>query len=68
MKVVTNMRGLSRWITAHPRKNLYGFFTVNGKPLTHEQVLKVVSYCVKKGYETEENLPDNELTELLKED
>ena len=65
MKMKTNMVGLRRWMDAHPRKNCAGYFVVNGKPLTHQEVVKVVDYCVSKGYRTEDELPDDELAALL---
>lgn len=60
------MRGLKKWIDAHPRKNLRGFFTINGRDMTDTEVRRVVSYAVEKGYETEADIPSDELAELLK--
>lgn len=60
------MRGLKKWIDAHPRKNLRGFFTINGRDMTDAEVRRVVSYAVEKGYETEADIPSTELAELLK--
>lgn len=68
MKMTTNMVGLRRWMDAHPRKNCAGYFSVNGKPLTHKEVVMVVDYCVNHGYRTEEDIPDEELAMLLKWD
>lgn len=66
MKMTTCMSGFKRWIDAHPRKNLRGFFTVNGRYMTDAEVRRVVSYAVEKGYETEADIPSEELAELLK--
>lgn len=60
------MRGLKKWIDAHPRKNLRGFLTINGRDMTDAEVRRVVSYAVEKGYETEADIPSTELAELLK--
>lgn len=66
VKITTCMRGFKKWIDAHPRKNLRGFFTVNGRDMTDAEVRRVVSYAVEKGYETEADIPSTELAELLK--
>lgn len=59
------MFGLYRWILAHPRKSVAGFFTVNGRSLSHREVVKVVEYACKNGYKTEEDIPDEEIERLL---
>lgn len=64
----TDMFGLYRWILAHPRKSVAGYFTINGRPLTHKEVVTVVEYACKHGYQTEEDIPDEELKALLKWD
>lgn len=66
MKMTTNMAGFQRWIVAHPRKRLTGYFLVNGKPLSHDEVIKIVNYAVEHGYRTEADIPDNEIAEVLK--
>lgn len=68
VKLKTCMRGLKKRIDAHPRKNFGGFFTLNGRDMTDEEVRRVVSYAVKKGYDTEEDIPSEELVLLLKND
>lgn len=68
MKVTTCMRGFKKWMDAHPRKNLHGYFSVNGRDMTNAEVRRVVSYAVEKGYETEADIPSEELAKLLKED
>lgn len=67
-KIRTNMRGFKSWMDAHPRKNLKGYFSVNGRDMTDAEIRKVVSYAVEKGYETEADIPSEELAKLLKED
>ena len=67
MKITTNMRGFQRWMKEHPRKRTDGFFTFGGKALTHEQVKKIVNYAVMKGYQTEADIPANEVARLLEE-
>ena len=64
-KIRTCMKGFQRWIDAHPKKNLRGFFSVNGRDMSHDEVKRVVSYAVEKGYETEADIPSEELAELL---
>lgn len=66
MRMKTNMAGLRRWMDAHPKKSCAGYFTVNGRDLTHNEVRMVVDYCVNHGYQTEADLPDEELAALLK--
>ena len=59
------MRGFKQWMDAHPRKNLRGCFSVDGRYMTNAEVMRVVSYSVKKGYETESDIPSEELEQLL---
>ena len=47
------------------RKNLSGFFSVNGRSLTNAEVRKVVEYGIAKGYVTNEDIPTDEVIELL---
>lgn len=67
MKITTDMRGFQLWMKKHPRKRTDGFFSFGGKALTHEQVKKVVNYAVEKGYQTDADIPTNEVERLLKE-
>lgn len=67
MKITTNMRGFQRWMKEHPRKRTDGFFTFGGKELTHEQIKRIVDYAVKRGYQTDADIPTNEVERLLKE-
>ena len=64
-KVQTCMRGFKKWMDAHPRRNLRGYFTVGGRDMTNAEVTRVVSYAVEKGYETEADIPSEELAQLL---
>lgn len=68
VKITTCMRGFKKWMDAHPRKNLRGFFTLNGRDMTDKEVRRVVSYAVEKGYDTEEDIPSEELALLLRND
>lgn len=61
----TSMIGLKRWMDAHPRKKVNGYFSVNGRDLTDAEVRRIVSYAVDKGYETEADIPSEELAQLL---
>ena len=65
IKLTTNMRGFKKWMDAHPSKNLHGYFSVNGRDMTDAEIRKVVSYAVEKGYETEADIPSEELAMLL---
>lgn len=65
MKITTNMKGFQRWMKEHPRERTDGFFTFRGKELSHEQVKKMVNYAVEKGYKTEDDIPENEIVNLL---
>ena len=65
-KIRTCMRGFKKWMDDHPRKNLRGCFSVDGRDMTNDEVRRVVSYAVEKGYETEADIPSEELTQLLK--
>lgn len=64
-KIRTSMRGFKQWMDAHPRKNLKGYFSVNGRDMTNAEIRKMVSYAVEKGYETEADIPSEELAQLL---
>ena len=59
------MRGFKQWMDAHPRKNLSGCFSVGGRDMTNAEVRRLVSYAVEKGYETEADIPSEELEQLL---
>jgi hypothetical protein len=60
--IKTNLKGLKKWAW---RKNLNGFFSVNGKELTDAQVRKMVNWAIGKGYEYDADIPVQELIELL---
>jgi hypothetical protein len=59
----TNLKGLKKWAW---RKNLGGFFSINGKELSDAQVRIVVEWAIRKGYEYDVDIPDEEVIELLK--
>ena len=65
-KVRTSMRGFKQYMDAHPRKNLTGYFSIDGRDMTNAEIRKMVSYAVEKGYETEGDIPSEELAQLLK--
>ena len=65
--LTTNMKGFQRWMQAHPRKRVDGFFSFAGKEMTHEQIRRVVDYAVEKGYRTETDIPEEEIKNILKE-
>lgn len=61
----TNMKGFQMWMKGHPRKRVDGYFTIGNRPMTHEEIKKVVDYAVLKGYKTEVDIPEEELCKLL---
>lgn len=68
MEVVTlkvNLAGLKRnsW-----RKNLSGFFTINGKPLSDSQVRKLVNWGIEHGCRTEADIPEDKIASILTEE
>ena len=65
LKIQTCMSGFKKWMDNHPCKNLRGYFTVDGRDMTNDEVRRVVSYAVEKGYETESDIPSEELVKLL---
>lgn len=58
----TNLKGIKKWAW---RKNLNGFFTVNGQVLSDAQVRTMVEWAIKKGYQYDADIPEDEVTELL---
>lgn len=58
----TNLKGLKKWAW---RKNLDGFFSIDGKGLSDKQVRTVVEWAIKKGYEYDVDIPGDEVIELL---
>ena len=63
--ITTNMKGFQRWMKEHPRKRTDGYFSFGGKELTHEQIKRIVDYAVKRGYQTDADIPAKEVEELL---
>jgi len=59
----TDLKGLKKWAW---RKNLTGFFSVNGKELSDAQVRIMVKWAISKGYEYDADIPEDEVIELLK--
>lgn len=59
------MKGLQKFHKNNPRKSLAGYFIYNNRPLTNKEVIKMVDYAVEHGYETERDIPENELKKLL---
>lgn len=66
--IKTNMRGFQRWMNANKKKNLTGFFSMNGKNLKDREVRLAVNYAVRKGYKYDSDIPVEELERLFKED
>ena len=64
--ITTDMRGLQRWMREHPRKRTDGFFTFEGKDLSHSQVKAIVDYAVKRGYKTDADIPSEEVARIIK--
>ena len=62
MKMRTNLKGVKKFIW---RRNLNGFFVCDGRKLTDSEVRKVVEYGISKGYETEADIPESEVEQLL---
>lgn len=62
-KIKISLKGLKKWAW---RKDLKGFFSVNGKELTDTQVRTMVEWAISKGYEYDADIPEDELIELLK--
>ena len=51
--------------TSKPTQKLTRFFTINGRDMTHDEVKRLVAYAVEKGYETEADIPSEELAKLI---
>jgi hypothetical protein len=68
MKITTNMKGFQKWMKAHPKKNLAGYFSIGDRELTHNEVVKIVNYAVEKGYRTDADIPGEELAKLLEDE
>ena len=64
-KVTVNMKGLKKWMKENPNKNYEGYFDINGKPMTHDQVVLIVYYAIEKGYKTEADIPSEDLEFLF---
>lgn len=60
--IKTSLKGLKKWAW---KKNLKGFFSVNGKELSDAQVRTMVEWAISKGYEYDADIPEDEVIELL---
>lgn len=60
--IKTSLKGLKKWAW---RKDLSGFFSVNGKELSDSQVRKMVNWAIDKGYEYDADIPHDEVVGLL---
>lgn len=65
VQLTCNLAGLKRhsW-----RKNLSGFFTINGKPLSDSQVRKLVNWGIEHGCRTEADIPEDKIASILSEE
>ena len=61
-RITTNLKGLKRWAW---KKNLEGFFSVDGIILTDKQVREMVDWAIQKGYECDSDIPSDEVAKLL---
>lgn len=61
-KLKTSLLGLKKWAW---KKNLNGFFSVNGMTLTDQQVRTMVEWAISKGYIYDADIPEDEVIELL---
>ena len=61
------MRGFQMWMNANKKKNLTGFFRMNGKDLKDREVRLAVNYAVRKGYKYDSDIPVEELERLFNE-
>jgi hypothetical protein len=66
-KIKTSMRGFKKWMDAHPRKNLSGYFSLGGRDMTDAEIRRMVTYAVEKGYNTEADIPSEELALLIED-
>lgn len=60
----TNLQGFKRnnW-----KKNLHGYFTYNGKPMSDAQVRRMVNWGIEHGCRTEADIPEDKFEEILRE-
>lgn len=52
-KIKTSMRGFKKWMDAHPRKKLSGYFSLGGRDMTDADLK------AKQLKEASENVPDD---------
>ncbi len=60
--IKTSLKGLKKWAW---RKNLKGFFSINGKELSDAQVRTMVKWAIAKGYEYDADIPEDEVIKFL---
>ena len=65
IKMTTSMRGFQKWMKEHPKKKVDGYFILGDREMTHEEIKKMVDYAVLMGYETEADIPEDELAKVL---
>ena len=66
MTIKINMAGLMRWHRNNPRKRLDGYLTVDGKDLTHNQVLAALEYAIEHNCRTEQDIPTDIVEKIVK--
>lgn len=62
MQLTTNLKGFKKncW-----RKNLSGYFTVNGQPLSDTQVRRLVNWGIEHGCRTEADIPADRIMDII---
>lgn len=61
-KICCSLKGVKLYAW---KKNLRGFFTLDGKSLTDAEARKLVLYGIAHNYETERDIPYDEAIECL---
>lgn len=61
MTITLNLTKLMKQIKRHPKRNMEGYFLIEGQPMTHEEVIKTVFHAVTEEYDFEANIPEVEL-------
>lgn len=61
----TSLNGLRK--SPYWKKNLSGFFKLNGLPLTDRQVRAIVENGIANGYNTLDDIPDDLALEWIKQ-
>lgn len=63
VKLRTNMIGFK--MNCFKKKNLRGFFQIDGRDLTDKEVRSFVNYCIDKGYKTDADCPECEIIKAI---